>query len=257
LQQLNRGGLDGRGDYVVLYIFLYLYKTLNISNMYNCKYCNKSYENPKSIASHTKWCKLNPNRQIAFNLSEESELKRIKNLKKSNSDNQLIEKRKLGWKRSFELGLHKNRVIDKNTELLRRQKISNTMKKNPNAGGLREGSGRGLKGWYNGIWCDSSWELAWVIYQIEHGINFRRNTEGFVYVYDNKKSKYYPDFIVDDVFIEIKGRRNYNGLDLKTREKINQFKGDLKVLYQPDMKVYRDYVISKYGKNYTDLYDKK
>jgi hypothetical protein len=141
-------------------------------------------------------------------------------------------------------------------ELERKAKISNTMKQNPKAGGLRDRSGRGEKGWYRGVWCDSSWELAWVIYHIEHNINFTRNVNGFEYVYNNKKSKYYPDFIVNDVFIEIKGRRNYDGLDLKTREKINQFKGELKVLYQSDMKPYIEYVVSKYGKKYTYLYEK-
>lgn len=32
-------------------------------------------------------------------------------------------------------------------EIIRRKKISETMKKNPKAGGLRKGSGRGIKGW--------------------------------------------------------------------------------------------------------------
>lgn len=27
---------------------------------------------------------------------------------------------------------------------------------------------RGYKGWYKGIWCDSSWELAYVIFNLEH-----------------------------------------------------------------------------------------
>lgn len=225
--------------------------------MYNCKYCNKSYENPKSIASHTKWCKLNPNRYTAFNLSEDSEIKRKENLKKTNSNIKLIEKRKLGWKKSFDAGLHKKRVITDESECIRRNKISDTMKRNPNAGGIRKGSGRGLKGYYKGIWCDSSWELAWVVYHIEHDFKFERNLKGFTYVYNDKKSKYYPDFIIEDVYFEIKGRRSYNDLDLKTREKINQFNGKLKVLYQADMKLYIDYVIVKYGKNYTYLYDKK
>ena len=43
------------------------------------------------------------------------------------------------------------------------------MKKNPLSGGLRHGSGRGKKGWYKGYWCDSTWELAWVIYQLDNG----------------------------------------------------------------------------------------
>ena len=39
-------------------------------------------------------------------------------------------------------------------------------------GGKRHGSGRGKKGWYKGYYCDSTWELAWVIYQLDHGVKF-------------------------------------------------------------------------------------
>lgn len=44
------------------------------------------------------------------------------------------------------------------------------------SGGKREGSGRGKRGWYKGYYCDSSWELAWVIYNLDHGNQFKRNT---------------------------------------------------------------------------------
>ena len=71
----------------------------------------------------------------------------------------------------------------------RKRKISETMKKNPLSGGLRKGSGRGKKGRYKGYWCDSSWELAWVIYNIEHNIKFDRNNVGFEYEYKGKKRK--------------------------------------------------------------------
>jgi len=48
-------------------------------------------------------------------------------------------------------------------------------------GGKREHSGRGKQGRYNGIWCDSSWELAWVIYNFDHGIKFKRYSGYFEY----------------------------------------------------------------------------
>ena len=43
----------------------------------------------------------------------------------------------------------KERTVE--SEQKRRQKISETMKKNTLAGGLRRGSGKGKKGWYKGI----------------------------------------------------------------------------------------------------------
>jgi hypothetical protein len=141
-------------------------------------------------------------------------------------------------------------------ELLRKQKISETMKKNPNSGGVRKGSGRGNKGWYNGFWCDSSWELAWVIYHIDHKINFERNQIGFEYDFLGKKLRYYPDFKIGDIFYEIKGRRTYETLDNQTKEKINQFQLTLIVIYEKEMKPILDYVVKTYGKDFIKLYQK-
>ncbi len=85
----------------------------------------------------------------------------------------------------------------------RKRNISNSNK--GKTGGLRKGSGRGKKGWYMGYWCDSSWELAFVIYNLEHGIEFKRNLEGFEYEYEGKIHRYYPDFIIEEMYYEIKG----------------------------------------------------
>lgn len=130
------------------------------------------------------------------------------------------------------------------------------MKKNPKAGGLRKGSGRGRKGKYKGYWCDSTWELAWIIYNIDHNIQFERNSKGFEYIYENETHKYYPDFIANGVYYEIKGRRSYKSLDAKTKAKINSFNKELKILYQNEMKPILKYVIDKYGEDFYRLYDK-
>lgn len=140
-------------------------------------------------------------------------------------------------------------------EELRKKKISESMKKNPLSGGLRKGSGRGKKGWYMGYWCDSSWELAWVIYNIEHNIAFERNEVGFEYEYKNKKRKYYPDFFISQTYYEIKGRRGFEKLDDENKEKIKQFKNNLVILYEKEMKPYLNYVVQKYGKDYIRLYE--
>lgn len=120
-------------------------------------------------------------------------------------------------------------------------------------GGFREKSGTSKKGWYKGIWCGSSWELAWVIYHIEKQIPFSRNSEGFKYNFDGKDRKYYPDFKVGEQYIEIKG---YKKEDVDS--KVNQFPKDKKlvVLYKNDLKEIFDYVYLKYGKNIHELYDK-
>lgn len=117
-------------------------------------------------------------------------------------------------------------------------------------GGYRKNGGVGKSGWYKGYWCDSSYELVFVIYNLEHNVEFSRNKKGFEYIYENKTYKYYPDFVLNDTFIEIKG-----WLDKKNEEKINQFKGNLKVLFKKDLKKEFEYVINKYGVDFIKLYE--
>lgn len=137
-----------------------------------------------------------------------------------------------------------------------RKKISDTAKKNGKSGGYRKGSGRGKKGWYKGYFCDSSWELAFVIYNLDHGItDFSKNLdEKFEYEINGEKHLYIPDFkFSDGHFIEVKGRRETDPI---IEAKQNAVK-NIKILFADDMKPYLDYVYKKYGKNFTDLYDDK
>ena len=116
-------------------------------------------------------------------------------------------------------------------------------------GGYREGSGRGKQGWYKGIHCDSSWELAYLVYHLDHNLYIERCKEKRQYVWNNKQHTYYPDFITDDGIIEIKG---YSTDQWKSKEEQNP---DVKVLYKDDMKLYLDYVINTYGTDFIKLYD--
>lgn len=120
------------------------------------------------------------------------------------------------------------------------------------SGGFKLGSSRGKCGWYKGFWCDSSYELAWVIYNLEHSIKFERNKTGFKYEFENKTSLFYPDFIVDDNYVEIK---NFNSKRLEA--KLKYFPHKIKVLYKKDLEKVFNYVIEKYGKNYIELYEDK
>lgn len=109
-------------------------------------------------------------------------------------------------------------------------------------------------GTYNGISCDSSWELAYVVYCLDHNINIKRNTQGFDYVYKNEKHKYYPDFIVDGVYTEIK-----NYWSEQVQAKIDYFPKHLKynILYKADVAKYLAYCKDKYGKDFINkLYQK-
>jgi hypothetical protein len=120
-----------------------------------------------------------------------------------------------------------------------------------NSGGYRKGSGVGKKGWYKGYWCDSSYELVWVIYQLDHNLPFERNRKKFPYVYENKIRNYTPDFIQNGYLIEIKGYVNE-----QVRAKIKSVP-NLKLLFKKDLKNEFEYVLSIYGKDFIKLYEKK
>lgn len=121
-----------------------------------------------------------------------------------------------------------------------------------NNGGYREKGGRGKQGWYKGYYCNSSWELAWVIHSLEHNKIFKRNTKGFAYIFNGKKLNYYPDFINEDgTYTEIKG---YNSNQWEAKKL--QFPHSLTILDKQTIKPYIDYVIEKYGKNFIRLYEK-
>ena len=121
------------------------------------------------------------------------------------------------------------------------------------SGGYRKGSGRGKSGWYKGIWCDSSYELAWVMYHLDHNIPFQRNTESFEYEYNGEVHLYYPDFRMLDTneLVEIKGfytEQTY----AKLKSVVNT---TLKILNKDDMVSYVQYASEKYGQNFISYYE--
>ena len=119
-------------------------------------------------------------------------------------------------------------------------------------GGYRFGSsGRTHSGSYQGYWCDSSWELAFVIYNLDHKIKFERNLQYFKYIHNGKERKYYPDFILEnEQYLEIKGY--FRDTDIL---KIEQFPYKLEVMDKIKMKPILKYIKNKYGKNFIELYE--
>ena len=99
------------------------------------------------------------------------------------------------------------------------------------------------------FFCDSSWELAYVIYCLDHKIDIKRNTEKRTYEYNGKIKNYIPDFIVEGKLVEIKG--------YKTDEWLAKLSAnpDVKVLYEKDLQPILDYVIMRYSKKFVELYE--
>lgn len=150
-----------------------------------------------------------------------------------------------------------DRVKKISTSLVGRSKSDETKKKisknakNQGFGGYNPKGGRGKKGWYKGYWCDSSWELAWVIFNLDNNIVFSKNTKKFSYTYRGKTKNYIPDFLLESgQYIEVKGYYTE-----EVREKIKQFPYIIEVFDLKKMKPILDYVEMKYGKDFVRLYE--
>ena len=109
-------------------------------------------------------------------------------------------------------------------------------------------------GYYKGIYCGSTYELAYTIYNLDHNIPFERNKKGFPYKYKGRKHTYYPDYITPDGYIEIKGMWTD-----KVDAKLAAVDEPIKILYKKDLKYAFDYVSNTYlgGKKsgWQSLYD--
>jgi hypothetical protein len=119
-------------------------------------------------------------------------------------------------------------------------------------GGYKKGSGRGKSGWYKGVWCDSSWELAFLVYHLEHKIQIKRFEGFFEYTWEGSVHKYYPDFEVGEDIYELKGIPSEKEL-----EKIRQAPRKIIIITEENMKPYLKYVKEKYGVNFISLYETK
>lgn len=114
-------------------------------------------------------------------------------------------------------------------------------------GWFRNG-GEAHRGWYNGFWCDSSWQLAVIIYCLEHNFEIIRNTKTFPYKFGRKIEGYKPDFIINGKYVEVKGFKDY-----RSKRKIEQFPFPLVIIDSQSIKPFLSYVQQKYGDDFWKL----
>jgi hypothetical protein len=207
----------------------------------SCLYCQREFSNKGGLGAHQPFCKSNPTRVQRITSPNAHPKKGTIPWNKGKKS------LKPAWNKGL-LGSTPGRCANSIDEAERRRKIS-VYAKERKFGGYVQGSGRGKKGWYKGFFCDSSWELAYVIYCLEHNIDIKRNTEKRQYSFKDKVKNYIPDFIVNSELIEIKG---YKTEEWEAKIKCNP---DVKVLYKEDLNEIFSYVIYTYGKNYIRLYE--
>ena len=112
---------------------------------------------------------------------------------------------------------------------------------------------KGLKGYYDGVWFDSSWELAYFVWMVEiKNVRPVRNTKIFFdYVDDcgiQRRTK--PDFILPSgELIEIKGYPNVH-----TAAKFAATSTKVSYLFREDIEIALSYVKGKYGKDFTKAF---
>jgi len=120
-------------------------------------------------------------------------------------------------------------------------------------GGYRKGSGRSKHGYYKGIYCASTYELCWVIYNLDHRIKFSR----FPGYLQRNNIKYYPDFLLDGekTIVETKGYELKDAVDIKTKL-AESFGYKVIVLRKDDLSGMFEYVKNKFKTNaFYTLYD--
>lgn len=126
-------------------------------------------------------------------------------------------------------------------EIYRRRALNNSF------GGFRQGYVKGKKGWYKGIYCDSSWELAYIIHCQANGKSIERCKEIRKYIFEEKEHQYHPDFIVDGTIVEVKGYVN------KAWEAKQAYNPDVYLIPREEMLNIIKEVELKHGKHFSDL----
>ena len=202
-----------------------------------CEYCGRKFNKLNVKNCHRHYCELNPNRKDSWN----------KGLSKETDDR--IKKISDTYHKHFNEGKFKGTFTGRKHTEESKLKISIKLKGNHHNDVNK--TGKGKKGWYKGFFCSSTYELAYIIYCLDHNIDIKRNEEYFIYEYEGKQHRYYPDFIVNNELVEIKGYHT-DLVDIKLKC-VNK---PIKILYYNDMKYIFDYIEEQYGYKITTYKNK-
>lgn len=221
-------------------------------NLYRCE-CGREFNNYQSLNAHLSHCKIHSNllgREVKLRPHEINHVMagwdKFSEEKKKEIQNKTNNTLKSKYASGELIPYWNNDDFDKTES---RKKLSNSISK------LREEGKtycKGSMGYYQGIHCDSSWELAYLIYCLDHNIPIKRCNIRFNYEYNNEQHIYTPDFIINESnLIEIKGFK-----DKRWEEKRKCcLRNNITIINREDIKPYIKYVKDKYGKDFIKLYE--
>ena len=143
-----------------------------------------------------------------------------------------------------------------------KQKIKEGMKKSkkwnsylsnlPNGKGINPSIS--YSGYYKGIFCASTWELAYYLYCINENINIVRCKDYFSYILNGEVHRYLPDWYLPDLdkYIEIKGKILTNKI---YKKEVVKAKAEAMKKYNLNYEIIDDAKINFYLKYCKDKYN--
>lgn len=212
-------------------------------NKRNNTFCNNScaasYLNKNRIVVYSEKG-LNSLRENAFKQKNNLKIKKVKVLK--------VEKKKCTICDNEFTTTYKNKL---------NKTCSHKCKKKQHAiNNHRQNKTFGKCGYYHDTYCASSWELAFLIYNLDLGKDIKRCELTFKYNIAEEEHLYFPDFIMDGTIYEVKGRE-LEDVALKTQAVIESGY-IIQLIRKKEITPIIKSIKEKYGvKDITKLYDKK
>ena len=252
-------------------------KQCNIEKTKLERYGDKNYnnveKNKETCLKHfgvDSWAKTEKGKKVFSETtsSEQAINKRVESFKNHMRDSNF---RKETWEKRKTTLIQKHGSWE-NMVFERTKKMENTCMKKygvSNAGAL-QGSKEYTsinKYFYNNRYFDSSWELQYYIYLMDKKIQFEYHNGTYLeYVKNGKTHRYYPDFIVNGQYIEIKGDLWYDEVSNSILDKsgnvnfektkcINE--NNVLILNSTRLKQVFLYINYTYGKDYIKSFKQK
>lgn len=241
--------------------------------MYKC-ICGREFDNSQKINAHKKHCLvyLGKDAHSEEYINQMSRMSKIANEHKTQKTKERKEKELEQWISEKHTCEHCGKVMVEKYSTGRfcsrscansrirtneiKEKISKSVVNSIIEDNIKIPKHRHVSGRYNGIRCDSSLELIFLIYCLDHNIEIERCKFSFPYNKDGYTRHYLPDFYLpkENLIVEIKPtkkqlRDTSRDEDLDIKERSVDARYNYKMIYDSDNNKYLDYFIDKYNTN--------